>query len=59
MFFNYTEGTLKLGFACDAKIDLESAYQAYGTEAYYLFEVEQAESKHVNKSVAIKKQGKK
>jgi hypothetical protein len=51
MFFNYTEGTLKLGFACDAKIDLESAYQAYGTEAYYLFEVEQAETVHDTYSV--------
>ena len=37
MFFNYTEGTLKLGFICDAKLELEAAFQYYGVDAHFFF----------------------
>ena len=43
-FFKYTDGTVKLGFACDGKTLLEAAYQADGAEAYYLFEVDEADN---------------
>ena len=40
MFFHYTGGDLKLGFACDGKTELEAEYQTNGPEGYYQFLVE-------------------
>jgi len=46
IFFDYTDGTLKLGFSCEARDLLEEAYQYDGVDAYYKFEVEEAENEH-------------
>ncbi len=51
VFFKYTDGSLKLGFSCDGKVLLEAAYQDDGAEAYYKFEVEEAEDEHSAYSV--------
>lgn len=44
VFFKYTDGSVKLGFSCDSKTLLEAAYQADGAEAFYLFEVDEADN---------------
>lgn len=44
VFFKYTDGSVKLGFSCESKILLEAAYQADGSEAYYLFEVDESDN---------------
>jgi len=51
VFFQYTDGSLKLGFSCSGKELLEAAYQADGADAYYLFEVEEAVDEHSAYSV--------
>jgi len=51
VFFQYTDGSLKLGFSCSGKELLEAAYQDEGAEAYYLFEVEEAADEHSAYSV--------
>jgi len=44
MFFKYTDGAIKLGFVCDGVTLLEAAYVKDGAEAFYQFEVEEADS---------------
>lgn len=44
VFFEYTDKTLKLGFHCDGKTLLEAAYQQDGSEAFYIFEVEESKN---------------
>jgi len=51
VFFAYTDGSLKLGFSCEGKVLLEAAYQDDGAEAYYKFEVEEADDEHSAYSV--------
>ena len=44
VFFKYTDGSVKLGFSCESKTLLEAAYQADGSEAYFLFEADEADN---------------
>jgi hypothetical protein len=46
VFFKYTDIGIKLGFVCDAYDLLEEAYQETGTETYYQYFVEEAESEN-------------
>jgi hypothetical protein len=51
VFFDYTDKTLKLGFSCEARDLLETAYQAYGIDAYYIFEVTEQDNEYDSETI--------